>query len=150
MIAIRKILFACDLSDAAAKMVPYVLSVTEKYQSALVLLHVVEDVNNWAALHLSPASLATFQAEAESGAQAAMDAFRAQHLPNFQALEIRMIVGSPAVEILKAAAEAQIDLVIMGTHGRKGLEHMLLGSVAETVLKNTRLPVLVINPYKVP
>ena len=52
-------------------------------------------------------------------------------------------------EILKTIESETIDLVIMGTHGRKGLEHVFFGSVAENVVKKSPVPVLTINPYKV-
>ena len=65
--------------------------------------------------------------------------------PNFQ----RMIVyGDPALEILKATESEGIDMVVMGTHGRKGLDHTFFGSVAENVVKRSDVPVLVINPHK--
>jgi nucleotide-binding universal stress UspA family protein len=53
-----------------------------------------------------------------------------------------------AQEILKSIESEDIDLVIMGTHGRKGLEHVVFGSVAENVVKRSSAPVLTINPYK--
>ncbi|MCJ7809404.1 MAG: universal stress protein, partial [Desulfobulbaceae bacterium] len=65
--------------------------------------------------------------------------------PKFQ----RMIVyGDPVSEILKTIASENIDMVIMGTHGRKGLDHTFFGSVAENVVKRSDVPVLVINPHK--
>ena len=61
----------------------------------------------------------------------------------------RMIVsGDPALEILKIIESEDIDLVIMGTHGRKGLEHVIFGSVAENVVKKSSAPVMTVNPYK--
>ena len=68
-----------------------------------------------------------------------------QGYPNFQK---RILSGDPAQEILKTIESEGIDLVIMGTHGRKGLEHIFFGSVAETVVKKLPVPVLTINPYK--
>ena len=55
-------------------------------------------------------------------------------------------VGDPAERILALAEEVHADLIIVGTHGRRGLEHFVLGSVAETVLRNARCPVLVMRP----
>ncbi len=65
--------------------------------------------------------------------------------PDFQR---RIVSGDPAQEILKAIESEAIDLVIMGTHGRKGLEHVIFGSVAENVVKKSPVPVLTVNPYK--
>jgi nucleotide-binding universal stress UspA family protein len=67
-----------------------------------------------------------------------------QGCPNFQR---RIVSGEPAVEILKTIESEGMDLVVMGTHGRKGLEHTIFGSVVENVVKKSPVPVLVINPY---
>lgn len=68
-----------------------------------------------------------------------------QGCPDFQRI---ILSGNPASEILKTIDSEAIDLVVMGTHGYKGLEHAIFGSVAEKVVKNSAVPVLTINPYK--
>lgn len=62
-------------------------------------------------------------------------------------LKKKVLTGDPAKEILKFIESEEIDMVIMGTHGRKGLEHVFFGSVAENVLRRSPVPVLVINPH---
>jgi nucleotide-binding universal stress UspA family protein len=69
-----------------------------------------------------------------------------QSCPNFQK---KIVSGDPAAEILKIIESEGIGLVIMATHGRKGLEHTIMGSVAENVVKNLPIPVLVINPFNI-
>ena len=66
--------------------------------------------------------------------------------PNFRQ---RVAVGDPGEEIVKTVEKEKIDLVIMGTHGRKGLEHTLFGTVAHYVVTHSKAPVLIINPYRV-
>lgn len=61
-------------------------------------------------------------------------------------VETRLIVGSPGPSIIEAANEVQADLIVMGTHGRKGLIRVLMGSVAEYVLRHAACPVLAIKP----
>ncbi len=65
-------------------------------------------------------------------------------------LNIRKIIvtGHPVAEILKVIESEDIDLIIMGTHGRSKMEHVIFGSVAENVVKKSPVPVLTINPYK--
>ncbi len=90
-----------------------------------------------------------FQKEALEGAEKALHRVCEEELkscPNFQK---RIVSGDPATKILKTIESEGIDLVIMGTHGRKGLEHTIFGSVAENVVKKSPVPVLTINPYKV-
>jgi nucleotide-binding universal stress UspA family protein len=60
--------------------------------------------------------------------------------------EIFVESGNAAPQILKLAAEQNIDLIVMGTHGRKGVKHFLLGSVAERVIRESPVPVMTIRP----
>jgi nucleotide-binding universal stress UspA family protein len=148
MLEIKKILFACDLTENSSKILPYVLSVSEKYNSTIYLLHVVHDLLRWGNLYVPHPSLDVFQKEALEGAEKATDRIceeQLQSCPNFQR---RIVSGDPAAEILKTIDSEAIDLVIMGTHGRKGLEHTIFGSVAENVLRKSPVAVLVVNPHK--
>ena len=95
-----------------------------------------------------PGLYLSYQGEALKGAEKTMKRVCKEQLqgcPNFQK---RILTGDPAQEILKTIESERIDLVIMGTHGRKGLEHVFFGSVAENVVKKSPVPVLTINPYK--
>jgi nucleotide-binding universal stress UspA family protein len=149
MLEINKILFACDFTENSSKFLPYLLSISEKYNSTVYILHVVQDLHEWGGLYVPHASLTFDQKKILESAKKAMDKVCDEQLescPNFQ----RMIVsGDPATEILKTIESEGIDLVIMGTHGRKGLEHTIFGSVAENVVIKSPVPVLTINPYKV-
>ncbi len=61
-------------------------------------------------------------------------------------LQPRVRFGEPAKEIIKASKDLEVDLVVMATHGRTGLRHLLAGSVAEEVVRNAACPVLTIRP----
>ena len=148
MVKIKKILFPCDLTENSSKILPYVLSVSEKYDSMIYLLHVVQDLHKWGKVYIPHTSMDKFQKEAVDGAEKALDRVCEEQLescPNFQK---RVVSGDPAMEILKTIETENIDLVVMGTHGRKGLEHILMGSVAGNVVKKSPVPVMTINPYK--
>ena len=148
MVEIKKILYPCDFTENSTKLLPYVLSVSEKYDGMIYLLHVVEDLLKWGGFYIPHLPLKGYQKEALEYAEKKMEKIcreQLQNCPNFQ----RMILsGDPDAEILKTIESEGIDLVIMGTHGRKGLEHTILGSVAENVVRKSPVPVLVINPYK--
>ena len=150
MVEIKKILFPIDFTDNSIKILPYVLSVSEKYDGMIYLLHVVEDLSTWSSgFYIPQISLTRYQEEALKGAEKTMKRVCKEQLqgcPNFQKM---ILSGDPAQEILKTIESEGIDLVIMGTHGRKGLEHVFFGSVAENVVKKSPVPVLTINPYKV-
>jgi len=63
--------------------------------------------------------------------------------------ELLVEIGDPAVEILQLAARLDIDLIVMATHGRKGLRRLVLGSVTERVVREARCPVLTVKPARV-
>jgi len=151
MMEIKKILFPCDLTESSSKMLPYVLSLSEKYNSMIYLFHVIQELDTWGSDYIDDVPhvvLDKFQQEASEGAEKAMDRVckeRLQGCPNFQR---KIVSGDPATEILKMIESEGIDLVVMGTHGRKGLEHTIFGSVAENVVKKSPVPVLTVNPHK--
>jgi nucleotide-binding universal stress UspA family protein len=114
----------------------------------IYLLHVVQDLHKWGKVYIPHTSMDKFQKEALEGAEKALDRVceeQLQSCPNFQR---RIVSGDPAMEILKTIETEDIDLVVMGTHGRKGLEHILMGSVAGNVVKKSPVPVMTVNPYK--
>jgi len=149
MIEIKKILFPCDLTEHTSKILPYVLSVSEKYNSMIYMLHVVDDISKWCNVDVPHISANLFLKEVFDCTEQAMDRLCEEQLQGCSNIQRKIATGYPATEILKAIESEQIDLVIMGTHGRKGLEHIIFGSVAEHVIKKSPVPVLIINPYKV-
>jgi nucleotide-binding universal stress UspA family protein len=88
----------------------------------------------------------SFEAEIIKGAERKLDEFVNDHLPGVSP-KAQVVLGDAAEEILNYVRSEGIDLVIMGTHGRKGLEKIVFGSVAERVVQKSPVPVLTINPY---
>ena len=148
MVKIEKILFPSELREYSLKILPYVLSMSEKYNSTIYLLHVIDDISKWGGFYVSHISLDLYQKEAMEAAEKFMDKVCDQQMKGCPNFERKICSGDPATEILKTIESEDIDLVIMGTHGYKGLEHAIFGSVAEKVVKNSAVPVLTINPYK--
>jgi nucleotide-binding universal stress UspA family protein len=147
MIKIEKILFPSELREYSLKILPYVLSMAERYNSTVYLLHVIEDILKWGGFYIPHVSLHTLQKEAMEAAEKFMDKVCEQQMQGCPNFERRICSGDPAAEILKTIESEDIDLVMMGTHGYKGLEHTIFGSAAEKVLKKSPVPVMVINPY---
>jgi len=149
MVEIKNILFPCDLRESASRLLPYVQSTSEKYHSAIHIFHVIEDISKWGGFYIPHIPLELYQKEAEQAAENFMEKICTNQLEKCPNIYKKIISGKPATEILKEIEASSIDLVIMGTHGYKGLERTIFGSVAEKVLKESAVPVLVINPYKV-
>lgn len=142
---INKVLFPIDFTENVPKILPYVLAVSEKFGATVHLLHVVDEAFRWGQVY----SLAWNPKEILRKAKDMMDSVcteQMQGCPNFAR---NVVFGDPATAILQMVESENIDLVMMGTHGRKGLKHALLGSVAENVVKRSFVPVCVVNPYKV-
>ncbi len=148
MIAIKKIFFPIDFEQSTSNILDYVLSVSEKYDAMIYLLHVIEDFSQWGGFYIPHIPFQQYHEEALKGAEKRLDKICRTELQSCPDFQKQVIVGDPAQEILKAIEREDIDLVIMGTHGRKGLEHIFFGSVAENVVKKSPVPVLTVNPYR--
>ena len=145
---VKKILVPLDLTQNSAKIIPFAVSFSEKLGSPISLLHVVQDLQKWGKLYVPHMSMNAFQKEALDAAKILMDQFCEEHLKSIPGIEKIVISGDPASEILHLIDTEDIGLVIMGTHGRKGLEHMVFGSVARKVTRESRVPVLTIKPNR--
>ena len=148
MIKIDKILFPSELREYSLKILPYVLSMSEKYNSTIYLLHVIDDISKWGGFYRPHISLDLYQKEAMEAAEKFIDKVCEQQMKGCANFERKIRSGDPAAEILKTIDSDAIDLVVMGTHGYKGLEQAIFGGVARKVVKNSPVPVLTINPYK--
>ena len=148
MLELKRILFPVDFTKNSSKILPHVLSFSERYDAMIFLLHVVEDFSNWGGFYVPHIPFERYHEQALEGAEKTLERVCEEQLhgcPNFQK---RILSGDPVQEILKTIESEEIDMVIMGTHGRKGLEHVFFGSVAENVLRKSPVPVLVINPHR--
>ena len=115
----------------------------------IYLLHVVEDFSHWGGFYIPHLPFAQFHEEALKSAERTLANFCTAQLRGYRNFQKKIVFGDPASEILKTIEAEGIDLVIMGTHGRKGLDLVFFGSVAENVVKKSSAPVLTVNPYKV-
>lgn len=147
MIRIQRILVPTDFSDCALPAVRYAAELADKFAAELILLHVVPD----AVLALpdavmpTPAPVADLQALTDAGQQGLANLIAAEKLESrHPRAEVR--IGSPAAEIVAAASDLHADLVCVGTHGRGGLARVILGSVAELVVRQSPCPVLTVRP----
>ena len=148
MVKIDKILFPTELRDYSLKILPYVLTMSKKFNSTIYLLHVIEDISKWGGIYIPHIPLDMYQIEAMEAAEKFMDKICDDQMKGCPNFERKICSGDPATEILKTIDAEAIDLVVMGTHGYKGLERAIFGSVARKVVKNSPIPVLTINPYK--
>jgi nucleotide-binding universal stress UspA family protein len=146
MVHIKKILFPCDLTQHSFRILKYVLALADTFGSRVCILHVVQDLRSWAGLYMPHKRLDLEQKEVVEHAQRSLVQF-CLDIPEARTnAEKRVVSGDPAEEIIKSAGDEGADLIVMGTHGPKGLEYSLFGSVATKVVRHSPVPVLTINP----
>lgn len=143
---IKNILVPMDFSECADAALNYATELARRFDAHLQLFHVVAlPVLYPTGSELATAPLFEMTASAEAHARRSLDE-RAQRLglPAGR-VDVRTIVGMPVTEILDAVQKEHIDLIVMGTHGRGMLDHLLLGSVAERVVRKSPVPVLTVH-----
>ncbi|MFH1673981.1 MAG: universal stress protein [Pseudomonadota bacterium] len=143
----KKILFPVDFSDCSKKVVPYAIDFARKFDAKLYFLFVVRDLSYLTVVNMPYSTLTEFSSEVAAGGEKMMDEFCDNFCADYQNYEAKVIIGDAPEEILTFTEKNGIDLIIIGTHGRKGLERILLGSVADYVIKNASVPVVTISPF---
>lgn len=147
MIPFRRILFATDLSTLAGSAQRYACDLAERFQAELHVLSVIQDVSYVTSDPNSPWIIpASTLAEIQHAVEDAVAQIPPADWSATRSVVRTVVSGVPFLEIIRYAAERQIDLIVIGTHGRTGLTHMLIGSTAEKVVRKSPCPVLVIPP----
>lgn len=141
----KKILFPTDFSEGSAAAVPYVADLAGKYGAKVYALHVVYDVAKTSGWYVPSLDLETFYAELHASAVKGLDDFVSEHLGGVADLEKAVVSGLSFEEIVKFASEKGIDLVVMGTHGRSGIDRVLFGSTAARVVRSAPCPVMTVR-----
>jgi nucleotide-binding universal stress UspA family protein len=138
-ISISRILVATDFSPQAELASLWAIRLADQFKAKLLLLHVIDIF-----------SLAELSCHAVGG-DPLLPMLRDEAKQNMQRWEARIPTsqsfvreGSPRPVIVEAAVELQCQIIVMGTHGRSGLAHLLLGSVAEYVVRYSKVPVLTV------
>ena len=144
----KEILVAVDFSAGSAHALQHALEIAEKFGANLLLLHVVHD----------PAEAPGFYASKKAGkkvlrnmaqtAEQMMEEFVSTHLKKFKKFKTHIAPGLPPSQIVKLAKKAGVDLIVVGTHGRSGLKRLMLGSVADRVIRSAPCPVLTVHEPK--
>ncbi len=145
MIALKNILVPTDFSETSEVAVTYAKALAEAFGATIHVLHVLEDPASYLPAEALEA-LPSFWKDLERDARKRLDQVLVG--PEAQKLDIRRVarMGPTFVEIINYAKDHAIDLIIMGTHGRGPIKHMLLGSVAEKVVRKAPCPVLTVRP----
>jgi nucleotide-binding universal stress UspA family protein len=142
-----RILVPTDFSEPSDAALEYARALAEKFCASLHLLHVIEPgyatgaFSNEACVAEAPGAYEMLVKEAQAKfASRVFPSDRARHRVTTEAM-----TGVSAATIVEYAADQNMDLIVMGTHGRTGLAHLLMGSVAEHVVRTAPCPVLTVR-----
>ena len=144
MISIRNILCPIDYSVYSEMALKYAIEFAEKYQAKLYLMHVLDirvyDINNPELYNINIVDEETIEKLRERLLRCVNEDTRGRI-----SVEALIIQGVPFAEIIKVSKEYGIDLIVIGTLGRTGLSHAIMGSVAEKIVRKAPCPVLTIR-----
>ena len=144
MIALKTVLVPTDFSECSEAAVRYGRALAEAFGASLHLLHVVQDPYKqaWAAEGFA-APVTDMITQWEEQARIRLEETAAACVPVSATVAVR--IGSPFYDIAAYASEKNVDLIVIGTHGRGPIGHMLLGSVAERIVRKAPCPVLTVR-----
>jgi universal stress protein A len=144
MAGITHILVPTDFAPASDAALACARNLAEKYGARLSMLHILtnpEATGVWTPEMFMPASVEARERLTREAEERIERALTPEERSRTE-VTIQIRIGSVAEHILESAREQRVDLIVMGTHGRRGLSHLLLGSVAEHVLRSAPCPVL--------
>lgn len=145
-IELKRILLPTDFSNYSATATKYACELATKFDAELHLLHTLE-------VHLSSTpgfgmglALPQYVHESKAAAEKALTSVLDPQWSAGRKVVRAVVEGSPKVEIVRYARTQQIDVIVLATHGRSGLAHVIIGSVAEAVVRTAPCPVLTVRP----
>jgi nucleotide-binding universal stress UspA family protein len=143
MITLKRILVPTDFSECAQQALTYATELAKRFEAELHLLHVVPPPST-AYMYGAPLPReALYPIEPAEKELGELIVPGAEHITQ---IERTVVTGIPFMEIVQHARKNEIDLIVIGTHGRTGIKHMLMGSVAEKVVRKASCPVLSVRP----
>lgn len=140
----KRILLPTDFSEGSKNALSYAKELAGQYGATLYILHVIYDIAQGTGLHVPHVNLDQLYKEIEEVARKELERFGLEELRGLD-VQREVVKGVPYEEIVKFAEKNQIDLIVIGTYGRKGLERLFFGSTAEQVLKRASCAVLTVR-----
>jgi nucleotide-binding universal stress UspA family protein len=144
MIAIKKLLVPTDFSEYSKFALKYAAALAKSFEAKVYVLYVHDPYPQGAAfegMYYDPALVEGTRNKAKEILDEIAGELRAQHID----VEAVFLNGRPALEIIRRAEQLEVDLIVIATHGRKGISHLVFGSTAEKVVRMSPCPVLTVK-----
>jgi nucleotide-binding universal stress UspA family protein len=149
MSQVKKILVPIDFSENSKKILQHAVAEAEKSDATIMVAYVVEGLEKYSALSVPHISFEELGKDLMKSAENKMERFLYENLDESPLRhESKVLYGEITEQLTSLAKSEGIDMIVIGTHGFKGLEKVLFGSVAEKVIKSAPCPVVTINPYQ--
>ncbi|MEK6527455.1 MAG: universal stress protein [Nitrospirota bacterium] len=145
---IEKILFPTDFSEGATHALPYAVDLARHYNANLCILHVIYDIAKATNSHIPHISADELYKGIAEWAQEEIGKCCIEDVRGLKDVKRVILKGIPYEEIIKFAETEKIDIIVMGTYGRMGLERFLFGSTAERVVRRAPCPVMTVRVPK--
>lgn len=142
---IEKILFPTDFSEGSAHALPYAVDLSKHYDAQLYILHVVYDITQATGGHVPHISSDEVAKELNEWALNEIGTCCVEEIRGLTNVEKKVIQGIPNETIVKFAADEKIDMIVMGTYGRVGLQRLIFGNTAERVVRKAPCPVMTVR-----
>jgi len=142
---IQKILVPIDFSDYSKSALKYAVNFCKNCKADMFLIYVVEPVIYPPDFSMGQIAIPSVNSELDERARQELDKLAKEEIPSTVNVKTLIKTGKPFLEIIETASELDVDLIIIATHGRSGVEHILFGSTAEKVVRKAPCPVLTLR-----
>ncbi len=141
---INNILFATDFSDSSQQAADYAVTLAKLTGATLHVLHVINELDEHQRVMIPREAFLILEKEVEVQAIKELKKFCKEQAESLTTVTYA-VVGAPFRKILETGEKIKADLIVMGTHGRTGMEHVIVGSTAERVVRRSKIPVLTVR-----
>ncbi|HDY89797.1 MAG TPA: universal stress protein [bacterium] len=142
---IEKILFPTDFSEGSYNAVPYAVDFSRQYNAKLYIVHIIYDFTKATYSHIPHISSDQVVDDITVWAENEIDKCYREQIRGLSGVDKLVLNGVPHEEKVKFAEDRKIDIIVMGTYGRTGLDKLIFGSTAERVVRKAPCPVLAVK-----
>ena len=143
---VKKILCPIDLKEDNHKVLTIAASLARGFQAQLVVAYITPKFVKYSQREFDSSSQNSFMKKLVDEAQQKLEGLLSDETLKGTSASVLVLSGSATEEILKAAEQYDFDLIVMGTSGKEGWDHFILGSVAQNVLRGAKIPVMTVKP----